>query len=90
MNNDRAFAIFSVILVGAVLSVLTASVSAGLATMPTAFTLVEHIALSLTFRAAYHSFDMRPLWPFGSVETERMVEATQSVVSPGGPEGALG
>ena len=55
MYDDRAFSIYVALLVGAVLSVITASVMAGVAAVPTPFVLAEHLALSLGFRAMYHS-----------------------------------
>ena len=85
MQNDKAFTIFAVALVAGVLSVITASVTAGIATMPTLFTFVEHLALSLTFRWAYKSFDMRPLLPFGTESAGSVMDA----VSPSNPEGAV-
>lgn len=56
MDNDKIFAAYSMSLVGAIASVITASVMAGFATLPTVGVFVEHIALSLTFRAMYKSF----------------------------------
>ncbi len=56
MQNDRAFAIYALIVVSGVASVITASVMAGIATLPTPLVFAEHIALSLLFRASYKSF----------------------------------
>ena len=55
MNNDRFFAVYALLLVGGVASVITASVMAGVATLPTFAVFMEHIVLSLLFRAAYKS-----------------------------------
>ena len=55
MSNDRAFAIYALIVISGVASVITASVMAGIATLPTPLVFAEHIALSLAFRAAYKS-----------------------------------
>lgn len=56
MDNDKIFAAYAVTLVGAIASVITASVMAGFATLPTVGVFLEHIALSVTFRAMYKSF----------------------------------
>lgn len=56
MSNDRAFAAYGLILIAGVASVITASVMAGVATLPSAFVFLEHLALSLLFRTAYKSF----------------------------------
>ena len=55
MDNDRVFAAYSLILIAGVASVITASVLAGVATLPTVGVFLEHILLSLLFRAAYKS-----------------------------------
>ena len=56
MGNDRAFHYYALFLVAGVASVITASVMAGLATLPTPLVFAEHLALSLLFRASYKSF----------------------------------
>jgi len=55
VTNDKLFAAYALILVGGVASVITASVMAGVATLPTFAVFAEHILLSLLFRAAYKS-----------------------------------
>jgi hypothetical protein len=55
VKNDKIFAAYALILVGGCASVITASVMAGFATLPTFAVFLEHIALSLAFRAAYKS-----------------------------------
>jgi hypothetical protein len=55
VNNDKVFAAYAVILVGGVASVLTASVMAGVTALPTFAVFLEHVAMSLLFRAAYKS-----------------------------------
>jgi hypothetical protein len=55
MNNDRIFAAYTVLLIAGVASVITASVMAGVAALPTFVVFLEHILLSLAFRAAYKS-----------------------------------
>lgn len=56
MDNDRIFAAYTLTLVAVVASVITASIMAGFATLPTAGVFIEHVAMSLGFRAAYKSF----------------------------------
>ena len=56
MYNDNAFAVFALILIAGVASVITASVMAGFSTLPAPLTFLEHVALSLGFRAAYKGF----------------------------------
>ena len=57
MASDKAFGIYAVAMIGMVASVITASVMAGFATFPSLLVFLEHIALSLLFRAAYKSLD---------------------------------
>lgn len=57
MESNKAFGIYVAVLVGGILSVVSASVMAGVTTLPGVFTFVEHVSLSLLFRAAYKSFD---------------------------------
>lgn len=53
MNRDKAFAIYAITLICAVASVITASVMAGFATLPSPLMFVEHVALGLGIRFAY-------------------------------------
>jgi hypothetical protein len=70
MSNDKAFTFFAVALVAAVLSVLTASVMAGVASVPTPLSFVEHLFFTVGFRAAYKSLD-GPVWaPYPSAREE--------------------
>ena len=55
MNNDKVFAAYALILVSGVASVITASVMASVAVLPSLAVFLEHLALSLLFRAAYKS-----------------------------------
>lgn len=57
MDNDRIFAAYALLLVAGVASVVTASVTAGIAALPSAGVFLEHVALSFGFRAAYKSLD---------------------------------
>lgn len=69
MNNDKAFAICTVTLIAAVLSVLTASVMSGFASLPTPLAFVEHLFFTVGFRAAYHSLE-GPGWAFPPARSE--------------------
>ena len=55
MDNDRVFAAYALLLVGGVASVITASVTSGIATLPSAGVFLEHVVMSFGFRAAYKS-----------------------------------
>lgn len=57
MTNDRIFAAYALVLVAGVASVITASVTGGIAALPSAGVFLEHVALSFGFRAAYKSLD---------------------------------
>jgi hypothetical protein len=56
MDNDRIFTIYALTLIAGVTSVITASVLAGVATLPSAGVFLEHVAMSIAFRGAYKSF----------------------------------
>ena len=56
MQNDKIFAAYTVTLIALIGSAVTASVMAGMATIPSAGIFLEHLALSLTLRGAYKSF----------------------------------
>jgi hypothetical protein len=56
MDNDKAFAIWAVVLIGAVASLLTGSVAAGMATLPSLSSFAEHVTLGLVIRTSYKSF----------------------------------
>ena len=56
MDSNRAFTVYALTLIAIVGSVITASVAAGIATLPTAGVFLEHLALSIGFRTAYKSF----------------------------------
>ena len=89
MDNDKAFAVFAVALIGGVLSVITASVVAGFATAPSPLVFAEHVTMSLVFRAAYKSFG-ETIWPFTLFERDDSVEATEPMVVGGGVIEATG
>jgi hypothetical protein len=56
MNSDKAFAIYAFTLVGGVVSILTATIATGVASLPPAAFLLEHVALALAIRTAYKCF----------------------------------
>ncbi len=56
MDNDRIFTLYAFTLIAGVASIITASIAAGVASVPSAAGFLEHLAMSLTFRAAYKSF----------------------------------
>lgn len=71
MDDDKLFTIYALVLIAGVASVITASVMAGVAMLPTPFGFAEHLAMSLLFRAAYKSiggFDW-PIWAGPTVES---------------------
>jgi hypothetical protein len=81
MNNDNVFAIYACTLVAGIGSVITASVLAGLATMPTPLVFAEHLAMSFTFRAAYKSFAGPVWWPYPSSRVEEAEVATPAIAN---------
>ena len=56
MSNDKHFAIYALILIAGVTSVLAASVTKGVTAAPPPLMFLEHLALGLGFRAAYKAF----------------------------------
>jgi len=91
VESNRAFGIYVAVLVGAMLSVVTATVMAGVTTLPTFFTLVEHVSLSLLFRGAYHSF-AGPYHVFDTLFESRTAKAAEQATAPatGNMAGAAG
>lgn len=66
MENDKYFSIYAFTILGGLAAVVSASLSAGFTTLPSAWVFLEHIVLSLTVRAAYKSFGWDwGLWTFG-------------------------
>ena len=53
MDNDKAFTIYALALLAGVASLLTASLVAGFATLPSPWSFFGHLSLGLAFRAAY-------------------------------------
>jgi hypothetical protein len=53
LDRNKAFTIYALTLIAGVASVITASLMAGFATLPTPMVFVEHVALGLGIRAAY-------------------------------------
>lgn len=73
MDNDKVFALYATILAGAVASIITASVVTGVAALPGPLALLEHIAMSFGFRAAYKSIGGWS-WDEWSVTSSRPAE----------------
>jgi len=76
--NDKNFALYAVILVSGVASVITASVLAGFAALPSPAVFLEHVALGLMMRASYKTiggFDWAD-WSFTSDRTSAAVAAS--------------
>ncbi len=69
MDNNKAFTTYAILIAAGVLSVLSASVMAGDLVLPTPLVFLEHVSLSLLFRAAYHSLD-GPYGLFGPTHAE--------------------
>ena len=77
MTNDKNFALYAVILVSGVASLITASVMAGFAALPSPLVFLEHLALGLTMRASYKTiggFDWAD-WSFTSDHAPAAAEA---------------
>jgi hypothetical protein len=56
LSNDKAFAIYALTIFAGIASVVTASLMAGSATLPSPLGVLEHLAMSFGFRAAYKGF----------------------------------
>lgn len=88
MDNDKAFAVYAIAIFAGLASIITASILNGYAALPTPLMFVEHLAMSLLFRASYKSFGGPAWWPYPAV-AEAVDEA---VAVPGtvleGPQGA--
>lgn len=66
MENDKYFSIYAFTILGALLAVVSATLQAGFTTLPSPLVFLEHIAMSLTVRAAYKSFGWDwGFWTFG-------------------------
>jgi len=83
VESNKAFGIYVAVLVGALLSVISATVTAGVTALPTFFGFIEHVSLSLLFRAAYKSFD-GPYFVLDTLRERRAARATAEAVSPNG------
>ena len=85
MDRDKAFGIYAITLICAVASVITASVMAGFATLPSPMMFVEHVALGLGIRFAYKwvgGVDVADWTIFGE-PIEKPVAATEAVAQGG-------
>ena len=77
MENDKLFSLYAFTLLAGVASVATASIMAGYAALPSLWVFVEHLAMSLTVRAAYKSLG-GPYPLFGQRTAEGVAPATAS------------
>jgi hypothetical protein len=57
LDNDKAFKIYALILIGGAVSLVLSLITFGIAQAPTAAFFAEHVILGLMIRAAYKSFD---------------------------------
>ncbi len=57
MDSNKAFTLYALLIISLFASVITASVMAGMAALPTPLGFIEHVGLSLLIRAAYKSLD---------------------------------
>ncbi|MBW2421647.1 MAG: hypothetical protein JRH19_24115 [Deltaproteobacteria bacterium] len=57
MENDKAFAIYALTLIGGIATLLAGTVAVGLASVPPLAFMAEHLGMGLAFRATYKSFD---------------------------------
>ena len=55
MQNDKVFAVAAIVLFAGLASVLTTSVLAGFAALPSPLVFLEHVAMGLLMRASYKS-----------------------------------
>ena len=90
MDNDKVFIAYTLSLIAGAATVLTIVVTAGKVDIPPLGFVVEHLALSLLFRSAYHSFDGSN-WILSALELSGMIGAHESEdIAPAGslPSGA--
>jgi hypothetical protein len=80
LDNDKAFAIYALLLIAGVASMITASLVAGFATLPSPIGFVEHLALGLAFRAAYKGFGEFS-WDDWSLLNDRVDQAASEPAS---------
>ena len=81
MDQNKAFAIYSLTLIAGLAPVITASLIAGFATLPSPMMFVEHVALGLGIRAAYKyigGFDVSD-WTFTGEPIPAAVEAADTL-----------
>jgi len=81
LDRNKAFAIYALTLIAAVASVITASLIAGFATLPSPIVFVEHVALGLGIRAAYKyigGFDLSD-WTLSGEPIPVAVEAADAM-----------
>ena len=89
MDTEKSFAAYALVLIAAVASVLTASLVAGVARLPSPLVFLEHVALGLAMRASYKSIGGWNWadWTF-TVDRPSEAGAARDFATPGGAAGA--
>jgi hypothetical protein len=85
LDNDRVFAAYVVILFPGFASLITASIVTGIASVPSPVSFLEHLALSLGFRAAYKSLNGGFSWDDWSITRGRASAAATELELVGEP-----
>jgi hypothetical protein len=78
MNNDRAFAVYAVALIGGAIIVLASLILAGIGELPAPLFILEHLTLALLFRGAYKSLD-GPYGAFWRSDDETVAESASAI-----------
>jgi hypothetical protein len=81
LDRNKAFAIYALTLIAGLASVITASLIAGFATLPSPMMFVEHVALGLGIRAAYKYIGGADVsdWTFTGEPIPAAVEAADAL-----------
>ena len=88
MDTEKRFVAYALVLVAAVASVLTASLFAGVARLPSPLVFLEHVALGLAMRASYKSMGGWN-WADWTFTVDRpAADAARGLATPGGTAGA--
>jgi hypothetical protein len=91
VDNDKVFAAWALALIASVASVLTATVVAGVATLPSPMMFGEHLLMAFGVRAAYKSFGgvTWPLWLAELLAEHEAAEAPAEVEVEGAAADAI-
>jgi hypothetical protein len=92
LDNDKSFAAYALVLIAGVASVITATVHAGVTSLPSPLVFLEHVALGLTMRASYKAIGGWNWadWSFTSEAAGRAVADTGYYPTPSGTANAQG